>query len=375
MVIDVDNLRKGDLSDVLVALVFLLGIFFSPALPLVVFVLLVRGLTFDRDRFEVGYALMLVAASWAFIVISKRGTLGAETQLLQYLYIWLLPFFFLLYAPTKSTHAWVGLVVICLFFLDLSFNFYTVLVGADVLGRVVDERSSVFGVRAGGIFAHAFYSGSISIVAASIFYDRRAVLLVFLAGVNLLFAGSWRFSLLLPLMFFFGYFFASRSRVSELLLVALFSVMAVILVVITSVPNGFTGEANGANLLRVFAWINALDVISGNPLLGGGYPSFRGHDGMSDEVISENLISESWYLNAAVTFGIPYLLFRLLGVLFVIYGHRFYKRGRAESFLVPLVLVDLAYGGFFEAALPYFVLCMLWASADEGGREYVYRSS
>lgn len=365
--LSVSALKSSDSSDVLLALVFLAGLFYTPALPLVFLTLLLRGVVLNKGTFRGAHIFFALSTGWAFLVIAQRGVGDSASLLLQYAYIWLLPFFFLLYRPSLDTYKWIMAVVVLLFGIDLSFNFYSVLSGADLLGRAVDQRFSLFSVRAGGIFAHAFYSGSISLLACLYFYSIGQRALLGIAVLNLLFAGSWRLAFLIPIIFFFGYIWVNRSRALEFGAVLIFSLLSLFLVVLTAGDNPITGVGNGSNALRLYAWFNAILEISNNPVYGAGYPVLSGLDGVSDLVIEENLIAESWYLNAAITFGLPYLFFRFAGLVAFFYGQRFDSRTPFESVLAPIVLIDMAYGGFFEAALPYFVICLLWAMSSVGG--------
>jgi hypothetical protein len=363
--INFDFIRQSDTSDVLLSIIFIAGIFYAPALPLVFLTLLWRGGAIYKGMFINAHLFFALSAFWGGFIVFQRGVGDSASLLLQYAYIWALPFFFVLYRPTRSTYVWVMSVVVFLFSVDFVFNIYSVVFGTDILGRVVDQRISIFGVRAGGIFGHAFYSGSISLLACLYFYSIERRSLFLLAIVNLLFAGSWRFLFLVPVIFLFGYFWVNRSRAKELIAVVLFSLLSIFMVVFTATDNPLSGAANGSNALRVFAWLNSIVEISQSPVYGVGYPVLSGIDGISDAVIEENLIAESWYLNAAITFGLPYLFFRFFGVILVFYGRRFSSRTRLESLLAPIVLIDLAYGGFFEAALPYFALCLLWSLRHE----------
>jgi hypothetical protein len=85
------------------------------------------------------------------------------------------------------------------------FNLYSLVFGADLLGRAVDLRAAVLGARHGGLFAHSFYSGAISIAALVSLLDKRgmASAMMLLPVANLVLAGSWRLMLAIPLLFSF----------------------------------------------------------------------------------------------------------------------------------------------------------------------------
>ena len=99
-----------------------------------------------------------------------------------------------------------------LFFVDIAFNIWATVLGADPLGRVAEARPNDYLPRMGGVFFHPFYSINISLMAMLFaFYLRRPWLAAFAIG-NVLFNGSYRGVLTLAV-----FFAASRYFVGDAL--------------------------------------------------------------------------------------------------------------------------------------------------------------
>ena len=139
--------------------------------------------------------------------------------------------------------------------------------------------------------------------------------------------------------------------------------MLVCAVLLTSSISPLDVEVNPANDMRVIAWSLAIDKIGESPWIGIGYPSDRPETGVNIMEIDQLLIAESWYLAAAITFGVPYLFLRLSA-----YWHAFYylqqRRNLLILALVPFLLIDFTYGGMFEGALVY---TWVWLNLLAGG--------
>ena len=346
------------------------GLFYSPALlaiPLMTFFKFFSGSQFKfftetKFKFNWGYFLLFISTLWALIVVLKRGVDGNEKLLLQYLFIWTLPFLLIIYKPTQSTFNKLKAFVYLLFAFDLFFNFYTYFAGVDLLERQLDLRDGfLLGIRAGGIFAHSFYSGTISVLAyIFLIFEKRFRFIILFVIFNLILAGSARVTLLALIVPLFYFRWRNRTRKMEIIQVFLISSIIIGSVFLNSSFTNYGFSENGANDLRTVAWGIAISKISSEPIIGFGYPKLPNPDeGMSEKALDENLIAESWYLNAALTFGIPYLLLRYIGLMLIFYGGSYHQRSGYEAILVPCLLIDLAYGSALEGMLFYTVLWIL----------------
>ena len=347
-------MNRRHISDWVLTVSIGLGLVFSPALAGVLVAIGVRGRPVPL-RWQLPHTLMALAALWAVLVINLRASGDMSGVIGYYGYLWSLPLLLAVYKPDVRTLEVFGKLIFGLFVLDLGFNLYSSLTGQDILGRIVDAREGFVGGRNGGLFAHSFYSGSISIAAFVTLLARREWRwFAVLAIANLLLAGSWRLTLAIPLVALFAVRWRTRSRLTEWAMIALISITAVVGTVWTSGLLDQGGEVNDSNAFRVFAWVTAIDKIAAQPLLGVGFPKERDIDGISNEVIDENLIAESWYLGSAISFGIPYTLLVFAALVVAFYGDKNYaNRDIRRAVLVPFVMIDLTYGGFLGGVLIY----------------------
>lgn len=327
------------------------GMFFPVTLGVSLLAPLVKG-NF-RFKWMLGHTLLLFSVACVFIVVAFRG-FGAPSFLLQQLFLCVMPFVTLLYAPTEKTVRKFELLIYVVFALDFAFNAYGLAIGSDILGRILDVREGLSGGRLGGLFASSFYSGTISILAMIFFIcGTRFRWLIIVAACNLLMAGSLRLVIPLVLIPFFFWRWKKRNVRTELIQIFLLSIFAVFATFATSSFGDMGFPVNDANDIRIFAWGNAIQQILGSPIGGVGYPGNSVLDGVDIYSIKESLVAESWYLNSAITFGIPFMLFRFFGMMAIFYGSRYKKRTSYEAVMVPIILVDLVYGGAFEGLLFY----------------------
>jgi hypothetical protein len=212
------------------------------------------------------------------------------------------------------------------------------------------------------LFAHAFYSGTISMLAfVALMASRRLRWLVPVTIANLAMAGSWRLAIPMLVIPWFYHGWRTRSRRRELVQVVGISVAAVLLIFATSSVSPIeNAPVNDANDLRLIAWGLAVPKIAASPLTGVGYPDHN-PEAMTAQTVDDALIGESWYFDSAMTFGVPYVLLRLAGLLALFYGRRYSQRTAVEAMLVPLLLTDLVYGDFFEGVLAYAFLWIVIA--------------
>jgi len=273
--------------------------------------LLLRG-GFDRVTWRPANLLLLLATSWACLVIANRGTADSVGTLPYYAFLWFLPHILTIYRPDKFTLEKFELFIRAIFLIDFLFNVFAVITGGDILGRALDVREGVIGGRLGGIFAHSFYSGAISLAAllTTLSKNKFALFAIFPA-MNMIMAGSWRFSIALFIIAFLVINWRKRTRIIEILLIFGFSVFIVVCVLLTSEFFEVLSEPNRSNTFRVFAWFNSIEKILNSPWLGVGYQNVNAlvDAGVSFETLDEYLIGESWYLDSALTFGVPYTIF------------------------------------------------------------------
>lgn len=340
------------------------GLFLSALLPAIFLLLplrLVAGprATWSPVRWHGGHVLLALSTGWAMLVILQRGTPESTGLLLQHLFLWTLPFYMAAYRPDAGTlRAYQGLVLL-VFVADLAFNLMALALGADPLGRALDERESVAGSRLGGLFAHSFYSGSISMLAYAGALAQRRWGLALLCVLNLLLAGSMRLYVAALLMPCFLWAWTHRSRWREAGLIVAAAVAVLLAIAATSTVLGFVEEGNPANDLRLVAWLTALEKIDASPWWGVGWPGDRPEDGMNFEAIDDLLITESWHLTAWITYGLPYYLLRFGGLVWAFYSAAVWPRSRLAAALIPVTLVDLTYGGLLEGTLFYVYIWLL----------------
>jgi hypothetical protein len=308
--------------------------------------------------------LTFLAASiaWAVVVMAVRGVADSGGQLVYFGFLWVMPWLIACYGPDEHTVRRFGHLLIALFLVDLAFNLFTLATGADLLGRQLDVREGVVGGRGGGLFAHSFYSGSISIAALLTLASRAPVRgLILLPVVNLLLAGSFRFAAALAMLLLFSWGWKRRTRLAEAALIVLCSLLLVAAVIATADPVDTSVSSNQSNLFRVFAWMTAIDKIATAPIFGVGFPNeaMIQEVGVSFETLDEHLVAESWYLSSAITFGIPYTVLYLAALLSAFYGRGFVTRDLPRAALYPYIVTDLIYGSFFGGVLIYSWLWIL----------------
>lgn len=343
------------------AISLLSGLIWTPLL-----LLIPLAAAFRRHRRPIEWApyhsLMLFAGIIGASVVAFRGLQDSTGLVLQYFFIWCIPFIFLYFRPTETTVLIVSAAVILIFSVDLVFNVLGSLNSSDILGRDMDQRAGTIGARMGGVFGHAFYSGSISISALVIILcSTRSKLWTIFPIINLLIAGSWRLTIAIPILFVF-YIWKERKYWQEILAAACISILAVVATIYTSglieIENV---EVNPSNTLRVFAWATALEKIQDSPFTGVGYPKDNTLDGISMQTIDESLTAESWYLGSAITFGVPYTFLRFISLLLLFAYHR---RNQFVQVAGPYILIDLTYGGFFDGTLFYILMWTYIASSS-----------
>ena len=309
---------------------------------------------------------MFLAAAWgATVMLMRAGSVGAST-VMYFGYLWLLPILIAIYKPdarTLRTYSWL---IVFLFVLDLVFNAYSVFYGQDILGRTLDPREGLLGGRNGGLFAHSFYSGSISIAALITFLaGTRSMALAGFALLNLLAAGSWRLAVATTVILCLALVWRKWNRAAYGVFIGCMSIMVVIGIVVTSGLFETPLDDKLSNVNRFFAWMLAIDKVVQAPFFGVGFPSTSGIEAVNFDIIDDNLIAESWYLGSAITFGMPYTILMFLALMSAFFGENFERRSMAFSMLFPLIFIDLVSGEFFSGVLIYTWLWLLISSSDQ----------
>ena len=349
------------------------GLVFPPALGGILLAILLRGNVFIV-RWRIHHTFICLAALWGVVVMFQRSSSLAPGTAMYFAYLWLLPILIAIYKPdTQSLRAYAWLIVL-LFALDLLFNTYSVFYGQDLLGRTLDPREGLIGGRNGGLFAHSFYSGSISIAALIIFLaSTQSIAFTGLAILNLIAAGSWRLAIATAVILSLTFVWRQWSRAAYGVFIGCISLVVVVGIVVTSGLYETPLDDKLSNANRLFAWLLAVDKIFQSPLFGVGFPSTSSLDAVTFEVIDDNLIAESWYLGTSLTFGIPYTVFTLLALVCAFFGQNFTRRDKVLSMLMPLIFVDLVSGEFFSGVLIYTWLWLLIGRADRGTQNYEHQ--
>jgi hypothetical protein len=351
------EVRRQSLADLLLVASISMGLFVAPFLALIAGSLLLRQRWWRID-WRSYHWLLLAAILWAVVAVVTRGEKPSFGLMLYFGYLWMFPLFVALYRPDENTLRAFAVLIGGLFALDLLFNVFTIFTGADPLGRTLDARQGVAGGRAGGLFGHSFYSGSISIATLVLAVGRvrsssLQLVLGMLAIGNMIAAGSWRLPMAAMIIFAFSVCWRSLSRKLFALAVVFGTLLTIAGVVATSGLLGTALDDSLSNTFRLFAWNLALEKIVDSPLMGVGIPDMSQVEAMSFESIDEFLIAESWYLSSALAFGIPYTVLYVSVLAAAFFGKNFQFRSKVLSLLLPLVLIDLIAGEFFSGILIY----------------------
>ena len=256
--------------------------------------------------------------------------------------------------------------------IDFAANFYYLLVGSDIFGRIVDIRADDL-VRLGGIFGHSFMSVSVSAigVVAAIVLESKIVALISI--FNLIVNETLRSHIMLILIA--AWFLLSKMprRVLFYYLFGLgFSVCIIYFTLISESPS---------NMLRVSAWVNALIEINTNLLIGKHDFTILDKDmGVSEEILSLAGVAENQYLGLGLHFGVlaPILFFIYLVCILnnSISINDSYGRtpiGLAREAIAFLVLIDSFYGSFISTALvSLFASCLFSTSKKQPSSKKLY---
>ena len=174
-------------------------------------------------------------------------------------------------------------------------------------------RSGAIIPRFGGIYNSSLFSGMLSIIMFALSFGRKykySLIIILLACLNMLLAGSQRYYILLAAVSFLYIFPFIRNNKS---LLSIYLVFVVISIAVAVLITGDRGN-DQSNFLRLALWNNALEYIWNHMFFGKGffYPE-----------INKNLIPNlNSLLDAGVTestillFGVCYGLVGLLSVIY-----------------------------------------------------------
>lgn len=338
-------------SDWIITISIGLGLITPYLLPLI-FMLFFTLKPKAKIRWEIHHTFLLLAMFWAIAVyiIDDKSNFKSLTP---YLYFWSLPFFLMMVSVDKKTVETFSILILILFILDVAFNVISIVNKADLLGRTLDMREGIYGNRLGGLFAHSFYSGTISICAfTALIYKKKYQWLVVLAIGNLLIVGSWRLIAAIPVLLLLAFRWEKRKKTTTALIIAILSILYVIATYATSSAASTYIYTNSSNDLRIYAWESAIQRIKTSPFLGNQFP-FKIQDGISQIIIDENFISESWYLSEASTFGLPYMFLMTVAYYSAVFRKSTLIKNASAAILLPYLLIDLIYGGAIQGILMY----------------------
>lgn len=339
-------------SDLLLVGSVLGALFFSWLLAGVLLAILLKGRP-DLSAFRKSYLPFFIAAVWAVGVIATRGMPNYKF-FLQFVFISVMPLLIIVYKPTFRTLSLLNKGMLWLFYLDLGFNIFALITGHDLLGRQMDARVGLISGRLGGVFAHSFYSGSISLAAYIIYASSKKTKLFYVIPVlNMMLAGSWRFIAILPVLFFLEVGWKKRGRFIEILAILVTAIGILTGTILTSRFSSYDIPENPSNTFRVYAWMLATEKIISSPIAGVGYPKDNELKNIDLESIDESLTAESYYLSSSLTYGVPYTLLIVLGFALVFYGPVYDQRKKITAILFPLIFIDSVYGEFWASILIY----------------------
>lgn len=348
---------RQSIADFLLVACIAGGLFFAPILLGIPVAMVLRDRWWQPDWRNYHWALVL-AVAWAISAVLLRGETLSKGLMLYYGYIWLFPMYVAFYKPDLLTIRSFCVLAFFLFALDFLFNVYSLVSGADLLGRTLDARQGFAVGRGGGLFGHSFYSGSISIAVLTLALAgeagrARGVAIGVLAILNMVAAGSWRLPMAGAILVGLSACWKSMSRTAFLIAIVVASLLTIVGVVATSGLFGTSVDESLSNTFRLFAWNLALEKIVQSPLLGVGVPDMSQVNGVSFESIDEFLIAESWYLSSSLAFGVPYTILFLAVLAGSLFGRNFEWRSKTLALVVPLILIDLTAGEFFSGIFIY----------------------
>jgi len=256
-----------------------------------------------------------------------------------------------------------------LLLLDFAFNLTTIFAGVDPFGRIPITRPDDFLPRLGGVFGHSFFSLNISFlgIISACFKRNKSILL--LSIFNILLIGILRGFILLIILLIA--FLIIRKGVSffKIKIYSFLIVLSVFAITVYSVTLNFST----ANVMRVFAWSNAINNISLNPFYGKQDFYSDDIETISFETIENFGVTESQYLEVAVHYGVfPSLLFFIIMTLMLQKSYNEFVNPKQLNSQTKIILIstfiifiDTFYGSIFGGPLTSVFLTLLIFSTNK----------
>lgn len=256
-----------------------------------------------------------------------------------------------------------------LLLIDFLFNLSIYIFGVDFFGRGGALRPGDIIPRVGGVFGHPFYSVNIALVGlfGGLILKNKPITLIAIS--NFLMNGTFRSAL--TFILFICIFYAVKFKF-KLRTIIIGSILFAGIVFVSTIYSA-GGDTYGGNTLRVFAWVNAIEHISQNPLFGTHTFSSAPLEDMSEDIIAEHGIAESAYLQYALDYGIPvmllhlYIIFRLMQMNYVKYKMNLNldQNRKYAVILGCIIFADTFYGSIFGSVLTTYVVGILLLSYSE----------
>ncbi len=257
-----------------------------------------------------------------------------------------------------------------LFLVDISFNIFTLLTGADPLGRVPGSRPDDIIMRMGGVFGHPFYSVNITLIGMICAIVLQKKTLIILSAVGFLINGTFRsplmLSLILMIYILHRYHFGPVVKYGAYFLF-ISSVFA------TTFISTLSSDFESGNVFRVIAWVNAVTHIMENPVIGTHTFLSGPFDHMSAETIISYGIAESPILQLGLDYGlVPMILTIVVLAIIVNKNSCYYERSShgdkggdlGASIMASVVFIDAFYGSAYGSMLVTFVFGILCVSLN-----------
>lgn len=267
--------------------------------------------------------------------------------------------------PIKFTGGFMnGIFVI--FLLNLLFNIYSFFTGSDPFGREILIRTNENIPRFGGIFGHPYLSSYLNLITLLFAIFKRNKFMIFLSSVLCLFTGSLRswaqfFSLIFT-------YISLKLKLKKSLIITILITFSTLVIISTFLYDTSAGNFTSGNAFRVFAWQNAIQRISENPLIGYhgfSYFSFDGNiDPVSYDIVLNLGIAENQYLQYMQDFGIIVGILHLLLMYKMLnfYLEKYYKDPNNNFYFLQATLVCLAFGdSFYGGILENIFMCAIFS--------------
>jgi len=336
---------------------------------ILIYSLFVHFNAIPRGRYAVIPYLLALKAVWIIgvdIVLSDRtfyhslANISSDVIILLFLFVRVNSDFL------KNTL----LLVVSLFFVDIVFNFTTLLFGVDPLGRAVGARPDDILPRMGGVMGHPFYSVNISLLGmiAGIYLSNKKI--IYLSVIALAINGTFRSPLILILLGVIYFLHVQSFRFYAKLIVY---ITFIAIVFIITALSGLIAVDESGNFLRLLAWDNAIRNIYENPLFGTHTFLSGSFDVMSADTIIDYGIAESMHLQVALDYGIlPAVITILVLSIIMIQADSVYSStaGKnhqvfASSVMASVMFVDSFYGTAYGSVLVTFIFVLLCISLKD----------